>query len=214
MVKLVTAAARHNVGELFWLGYNPKFNKKHNAQTRIQFGSQLVAVSQQGANRILQYMNSGDATPGHIDRWLIKYCENFSLSAGRCGYVYPPIGCFGQHVSECCPTEGTRVTWWKEAYTAEGTRPKHDKKGERPKEIYGFCKDGKGHANLQTTVHDEHFDGDTLLWKTCWRVPKDGGIATTTRNLERRKRREMGNIRFRILGEFDEVGGYRMHQCF
>ena len=119
--KIVTAASRYNVGELFWLGYNPTFNKKNNAQARIQFGSQLVAVSQQGAGIILEYMHSGHSTPDHIDRWLVKYCENFALSAGRCGYVFPPVGCFGQHVSECCPSEGTRVTWWEEAYIAEGT---------------------------------------------------------------------------------------------
>ena len=28
LVKIVTAASRYNVGELFWLGYNPKFNKR------------------------------------------------------------------------------------------------------------------------------------------------------------------------------------------
>ena len=159
-----------------------------------------------------EYMSSGHSTPDRIDRWLVKYCENFALSAGRCGYVYPPVGCFGQHVSECCPSEGTRVTWWEEAYTAEGTGPKHDKNGARAKEIYGFTKDGKGHADLKKSVVDERFEGDALLWKTCWRVPKDGGVPAETRSLERRKRREMGALRFRVPCEFAEVFMHWVHQ--
>jgi len=175
MVKLVTVAARNNVGELFWLGYNPKFNKNKNAQPRIGFGTQLVAVSQQGAERLLFDMKKSTTSPDHIDRWLKKYCENFERSNGRCGYVFPPIGCFGEHVSECCPSEGTRKTWWEEPYTAEGTRPQHDKNGQRPKEIYAFSQDGKGHADMKAKVLDEHFNGDMLLWRTCWRVPKTAG---------------------------------------
>ena len=93
-----------------------------------------------------------------------------------------------------------------------GNKAKARKQGARAKDIHGFTKDGKGHADLKTSLLDEHVEGDTLLWKTRWRVPKDGGVPAETRSLERRKRREMGALRFRVPCEFAEVFMHWVHQ--
>ena len=92
----------------------------------------------------------------HIDMWLLKWCQDFRLSEGCCSYVFPPIGCFGAHVSECCPEKGDRNHLWDEDYSCEGTRPSEDSKN-RPKQVYGMTEGGKGHVDLQCTLTEEFF---------------------------------------------------------
>ena len=198
MVMMVNAAARKGIGDLVWLGYNPKSNNgKVWTAPRVKYGTQLVCINAIAAERIHFVMGTGAWKAQHIDMWLLKWCHDHRFSKGRCSYVFPPLGCFGSHASECCPETGNRKTLWDEVYTAEGTRPSEDKKGHRSKDVYGMSEGGKGYVDLKCALKEEYFLGNTGFWRTCIDLPKQStaGESELTR---RRRRREMSNLKYRV----------------
>lgn len=201
LVKLVNAAARKHVGEVVWLGYQPKSkNMKSWSAPRVRFGTQLVCVTRTGATLMGQLMNAGSKAD-HIDMWLLRFCQDHRFSGNRCSYVFPPIGSFGTHASECCPDTGVRKTMWSEDYTAEGTRPCEDKKGNRSKDIYGFTEDGKGHVDWRVSLKDDYFAGLDGVWRTFVNLDTAEGSTSTSNLVSRRRRREKSMLKFRYQVE-------------
>jgi len=150
------SAARKGKGDLVWLGYQPKPNKSGNWNApRVLFGTTLVCITQAAAERIVRIMGTGFWQANHIDVWLLKFVQDFRFSPGRCSYLFPPLGSFGAHQSECCPSEGQRQSWWNEDFTAQGKRPCEDAKNNRSKDIYAFTPDGKVHCDFQVALKDE-----------------------------------------------------------
>lgn len=198
LVMMVNAAARKGVGDLVWLGYQPKSNRpgKWNAP-RVRFGTQLVVLTKASAQRIGRVMSSGFWKADHIDVWLLKFCQDHRFSEGRCSYVFPPIGSFGTHDSECCPEEGTRKSWWDADFTAVGTRPCEDVKGHRSKDVYGFTEEGKGHVDHRLSLRDSFFAGQEGCWRTFVNLQKTTDAAHTTQLVARRRRRELATLKFR-----------------
>lgn len=198
MVKLVNAAARKGKGEFVWLGYNPTQKGVAWEAPRVKFGTQLMCMTAAAAERMSLII--GKTTPwkaNHIDMWLLKFCQDFRFSGGSCSYVFPPLGCFGGHESECCPEKGVRATLWDEPYTAEGTRPSEDKKGQRSKKVYGMLEDGKGHVDLLCTLTEDYFTGNSGLWRTYVDLPKIPA-KDVTECVRRRRRREMTVLSLRV----------------
>ena len=132
----------------------------------------------------------------HIDVWLLKWCQDFRLSKGCCSYVFPPIGCFGAHVSECCPEKGDRNHLWDEDYSCEGTRPSEDLKS-RPKQVYGMTEGGGGYVDLQCTLTEEFFHGDSGLWRTFIDVQKKTSEHDSER-VGRRRRSALTSLSLRV----------------
>ena len=198
MVKIVNAAARKGKGDLVWLGYNPGRKGTSWNSPRVKFGTQLLCINARAAERIS--FNMGKTTPwraNHIDMWLLKWCQDFRFSNGCCSYVFPPLGCFGSHASECCPEKGDRKYLWDEDYSCEGTRPSEDLKGHRSKQVYGMTEDGKGHADLQCTLTEEFFTGTSGLWRTFIDLPKTPA-GHESEGVRRRRRREGTNLSLRV----------------
>ena len=75
MVMMVNAAARKGVGDLVWLGYNPKSNNPKSWRApRAKFGTQLVCINSVAADGISLVMGSNCWKAEHIDMWLLKCC--------------------------------------------------------------------------------------------------------------------------------------------
>ena len=49
-------------------------------------------------------------------------------SNDRCSFLWPPMGSYREHDSECCPAEGFRTSHWDYNVSCQGTRPDHDSK--------------------------------------------------------------------------------------
>ena len=202
MVALVNAACRQGVGDIVWLGYNPKTNSGKpgcwNAP-RVKFGTQLICLTKQGAGSIQLVMGTDFWKAQHIDMWLLKFCQDHRFSGGRCSYVFPPVGCFGSHDSECCPDKGARSSLWKEDYTAVGTRPSEDMKSHRSKNVYGMTEGGTSYCDLKCSLKDEYFSGQTGFWRTYVQLEVNVTDSTTkdTQLLTRRRRREHTNLKWR-----------------
>ena len=202
MVKIVNAASRKGVGDLVWLGYNPtsKSGKSWTAP-RIKFGTQLICINAIAAERMSWIM--GKSAPwkaNHIDMWLLKWCQDHRFSGGKCSYVFPPLGCFGTHTSECCPDQHVRKHLWDEVYTAEGTRPSEDMKGHRSKDVYGISEGGGGYVDLRISLQENYFTGDSGIWRTYIDLPGKPDM-DETECVGRRRRRENKMLSLRVKAE-------------
>lgn len=199
IVKMVNAAARKGVGDLVWLGYNPKSNRPGKwSAPRVKFGTQLVCLTRAAADNMQLVMGTSLWKAEHIDMWILKFCQDHRFSHGRCSYVFPPLGCFGAHASECCPETGFRKSWWDEDYTAVGTRPSEDTKGHRSKDLYGFTEGGKGHVDWKVSLKDDYFSGQDGVWRTFVNLVKQDDTETKVSQLvNRRRRREHTNLKWR-----------------
>ena len=206
MVKIVNAASRKGVGDLVWLGYNPTSKSgKSWAAPRVKFGTQLMCINAIAAERIHFVM--GKSAPwkaNHIDMWLLKWCHDHRFSKGSCSYVFPPLGCFGTHTSECCPDKNVRKHLWDEDYTAEGTRPSEDMKGHRSKDVYGMSQGGTGYVDLRCSLKEDYFAGDTGIWRTYIDLP-DKPAKEETECVGRRRRRENKMLSLRLKAESEST---------
>jgi len=86
---------------------------------------------------------------------------------------------------------------WDEDYTAEGTRPSEDKKGQRPKSVYGMTEEGKGYVDLLCTLSEDYFTGTSGLWRTFIDLPKKPA-EDKSELIRRRRRREMTLLSLRV----------------
>ena len=131
VMRIATFAHRNWQGDLIWLTWVPNKQKP----TRIGHGSACLLVTQYGFGKIKDAADRGLLPRGHLDLvlrdWLL--IENEARLA-RASYVYPPIGSYTEHASECDP----------ELYGGDKTRPSGFESGENPCHGTRLAGDPKG----------------------------------------------------------------------
>ena len=179
MVKIVTMAARKGHGDLVWLGFNGKKASSAKAKMMVGFGSQLVAITKPAARNLLKFWEH--RRPGHVDVELLAFCNDKKTSDDRCSFLWPPMGSYREHDSECCPAEGFRTSHWDFNVACQGTRPEHDSK-KREKSLMGFVTSGQ--PRWLHWFGDEKYDAETATWQTFWAL---GDADWTGMNSKREK---------------------------
>ena len=101
-MRIATMCHRKQMGHLIWVSWVPAKAKA----SRIGHGSQCLMVSKGGAFAIHKAKESGKLKKGHIDLalkdWLLMDGE---AEAAEACYIYPPIGNYTEHASECDPKQ-------------------------------------------------------------------------------------------------------------
>ena len=119
MMRIATMCSRNKMGHLIWVSWVPQKNKP----SRIGHGTQCLMLTKEGAFAIQAAKDKGLLKKGHIDLelkdWLLKDGE--AEEAQAC-YLYPPIGNYTEHASECDPTQ----------FGGDKTRPSGFDSGENP----------------------------------------------------------------------------------
>ena len=190
LVRICTAASRCGYGNLVWLGWQPGMpGERVKEPNRVGFGSQLIAVSVQGAARLARRMPGADLvgeppvppeqvlTMSHWDLSLKEFLthdEGRSLAASLCA---PAIGSFKVHPSDIDKRykEG-RPACWDEPWCVPGTRPSHDPQG-RSRSRVKFVARGKPPVLVPLRIDDSQ----DLFWRSYWSgsgpTPAPGGSA-------------------------------------
>jgi hypothetical protein len=212
LVKIATQAHRIGKGEFVWFGYQPwghQARKKAVTWPRLGYGSQGIMMTKKAARSLKVFLNSGWKRANHIDDLLKLWCcESERFAGGGSCFVWPPVGSYRAHLSECCPErfEATeeRPSCWHQDWACPGTRPMHDPQG-RPKKL--MLPVDKGHQEVLAVLYDKDFEGEKLSWRT-WLDP--GLELYMVRGTERQKRagrkqvREMNTKRV-LLKEKEKV---------
>ena len=103
VMRIATMCNRHNMGEFIWLSWVPQKTKP----SRIGHGSQCILMTKLGMHSVAEaYRERGLMKRGHIDLvlkdWLLTADE---AAKARACYIYPPIGSYTEHPSECDPAQ-------------------------------------------------------------------------------------------------------------
>ena len=85
-----------------------------------------MAITKPAARNILKFWDH--TRPGHLDWELRAFCNDKKASDDRCSFIWPPMGSYMEHDSECCPDEGFQTSHWDFIVACQGTRPAHDTK--------------------------------------------------------------------------------------
>ena len=131
------------MGRLIWVSWVPNKQKP----SRIGHGSQCLMADQFGMYAVQQAKEKGLLKRGHIDLmlkdWLLQGDE--AQKAGAC-YIYPPIGSYTEHPSECDPAN----------FGGDKTRPSGFDSGENPCHGTRMWGDSKGRQKAM------------LQWRPNW----------------------------------------------
>ena len=176
---LCTAAFRAKVGDFVWLGYQPENCWKKSMKSgepNPRFGSHAVAVSKRGAALILEGLKQSQ--PDDIDVFFRNWTAKLAAASGSVSFVWPPVGGFWAHMTECCPDQvKVREPFWESKWSCQGTRPSHDPQS-RPKQIRRYKPNGKGTSTVAAELKEQDFvDSVRYCWRT--RVPPTLGRAET-----------------------------------
>ena len=193
MVKIVTMAARKGHGDLVWLGFNAKRPSAVKAKSMVACGSQLLAITKRAARNILKFWDH--RRPGHVDWELLAFCNDKKASDDRCSFIWPPMGSYMEHDSECCPTEGFRTSHWDFNVACQGTRPAHDTK-TREKALLAFVTSGQ-HRWLDW-FGDKKYDAETATWQTFWALGDASWTGMSTNREKEEARKEKKRLWFRL----------------
>ena len=204
IVKVCTVAHRHEVGDLVWLGWNPQETRNQtNCKTQLGYGSQCVAVTRRAATSMLQSFGRAPFLPNHIDLELKRWAKSRKHSGLRACYVWPPIGSFATHQSECDAKGIVRVGGWSDPFRCPFVRPCYDSLS-RPRSIMRFTERGHGEAVFQMTMMWFELI-EILNWRTLNQVPSEMPTAKTGRG-SRDARRLKLELRWRdMTTEPDQV---------
>ena len=119
MMRIATMCHRHSMGDIIWVSWVPNKQKP----SRIGHGSQCLMMTKQGIFAVGSAKDRGVLKRGHIDlelqAWLLQ--ANVAEKARAC-YIYPPIGSYTEHPSECDPVQ----------FGGDKTRPSGFDSGENP----------------------------------------------------------------------------------
>ena len=201
MMRIATMCHRQGMGDFIWVSWVPAKQKP----SRIGHGSQLLMLSKFGMYAVTEAKDRGLLKRGHIDlalnAWLLK--EDEAKKAKAC-YIYPPIGSYYEHPSECDPKQ-----------FGEGkTRPSGFDSGENP--CHGTRDSGdpkqRSKAFLQWTpgwadrpwipfVKEEELHSDKFLWKS-YEDPTASGtllVPPTHEGQTKREKRMFRSFRTRLM---------------
>ena len=193
MVKIVTMAARKGHGDLVWLGFNGKKASSAKAKMMVGFGSQLVAITKPAARNLLKFWHN--RRPAHIDVELLAFCNDKKASNDRCSFLWPPMGSYREHDSECCPAEGFRTSHWDFNVACQGTRPEHDSK-KREKSLMGFVTSGQ--PRWLHWFGDEKYDAVTATWQTFWALGDADWTGMNSKREKEEARKEKNRLWLRL----------------
>lgn len=159
-----TKAHRYKQGDLIWFSWNAA-QPGHEARfsSRISYGSQFIAYTRDGARALKKAIEDGSLPCGHWDLVLKKFLSAHPTAVKYC-YMFPPIGHFSVHASDCDPKqypEG-RPNDWRKKWVCEGTRQAEDKQN-RAKYFARFNENGR---TEWAGAADDCIDNDEFLWKT------------------------------------------------
>ena len=197
MVMLATKAHRIGKGEFIWFGYQPwghEPRQKAVTWPRLGWGSQGIMLTKIAARSLKVFLASGFKRAGHIDTLLKEWCcDSEKLSGGGSCFVWPPVGSYREHLSECCPgsfkEKEARPSCWHQDWACPGTRPMHDPHGRAKKLMLPI---NKGQQQVLGVLHDTDFQGEQLQWKT-WLDPK--AELRMTAGTDRKKRAGRKQVR-------------------
>ena len=122
---------------------------------------------------------------------LKEWCsQSERLAGGGSCFVWPPVGSYQEHLSECCPgmfkaTE-SRPSCWHQDWACPGTRPLHGPLA-RPKTL--MLPVVKGCQVELTKMEDKDFEGSKFIWHT-WLDPKMALYMTASTERQRRAGRK------------------------
>jgi len=206
IVKLCNQAWRDGVGDLVWLGHNPP-EKDHVKLTRsptIKSGTQCVALCRRAATALLAVLRSEGCKPDNIDDTLRHFCIHNQGPDFGCCWVWPPVGSFKTHLSECHPSIGMRYGGWSDPLRCPFVRPAYDPNDD-DRHLYRFVP--KGHAEHIRALSNQFFESDTLgLWRSFMGDATVAFAWSKTRS-SRKRRRVLGSMEFRHwVGTEQEVG--------
>ena len=143
IMRIATMCHRVGMGEIIWVSWVPKKDKP----SRLGHGSTCLLLTKMGMAAVSDAKDRGVLTRGDIDvvlnHWLLKYEE--ACKAKAC-YLYPPIGSYTEHASECDPKQ----------FGGDKTRPSGFDSGENPCHGTRLAGDPKGRAKF------------LLQWKGGW----------------------------------------------
>ena len=119
IMRIATMCRRYDMGEIIWVSWVPKKDEP----SGLGHGSTCLLLTKSGMAAITDAKDRGVLKRGHIDvvlnHWLLKYEE--ACKAKAC-YLYPPIGSYTEHASECDPKQ----------FGGDKTRPSGFDSGENP----------------------------------------------------------------------------------
>gem|GEM_PF-5125394 len=178
-VALCNAASRHGLGEFVWLSWNAGHAsesgtaKRRSVASRINFGSQLLAFTPDGARLMAAAIASRRSPGGHLDHVLLDCVSKDETLRNCSSYVYPPIGGFSE-LHQSLNRDTRRRSPWECHWSRGGTNEYNQtpgKWGER-RQIARFPR--PGHTGLPSTVVAPHLPdvGGEWLWRT--RLPPRG----------------------------------------
>lgn len=206
IVKLCNQASRDGVGDLVWLGYNPpeKDQMKQTRSPKLRYGTQCIALCRRAATAMLAVLGSKGWPPGHLDDTLRHFCTHNQGPDFGCCWVWPPVGSFRTHLSECDPSIGIREGGWSDKLRCPFVRPAYDQ-NHNDRQLYRFVK--KGHAEQIRALSNEFFESDTLgLWRSCkGDVTETSTFPNAKSNRKMRRVRMSNDFRNWVTGS-DEVG--------
>ena len=166
MMRIATMCHRHQMGDFIWVSWVP--NKQR--PSRIGHGSALLMVTKAGMAAVHGAKERGLLTRGHIDLvlkdWLMQ--EDEAVKARAC-YIYPPIGSYTEHASECDPAQ----------FGGDKTRPSGFTSGENP--CHGTRMEGDARERTKAILQwrpnhadrpwipferEQSLHSDLFLWKS------------------------------------------------
>ena len=133
LLRMATFCHRQQMGHIIWFGWCSASNGTHPSWP-VQASHGLM-VSKTGALAIAAAMHTQKVIPGYIDLillwWLRKDGEAQRVQAS---YLYPSVGAFGAHPSECDPVkfgadQGGRPDGWVRRGCSKGSRTAEDALG-------------------------------------------------------------------------------------
>ena len=121
LMRIATMCKRKDMGDLIWVSWVPAKAKP----SRIGHGSACLLMTKCGMTSIKDARDRGLLKRGHIDLmlkdWLLQ--PNESTKAHAC-YLYPPIGSYTEHASECDPKNFGGI-WTRPSGFESGENPCH-----------------------------------------------------------------------------------------
>ena len=119
VMRIATMADRCRWGDLIWLTWVPQKPKP----SRIGHGSACILVTKFAFGMLEGAAKKGILRRGHIDLELLRWLKHpGEAAAAGASYVYPPIGSYTEHASECDPSQ----------FGGDKTRPSGFNSREKP----------------------------------------------------------------------------------
>ena len=218
MVRIATMCSRYDMGDLIWMSWVPQRAKP----TRIGHGSQAILMTAAGFESVRRAHEEKKLERGHIDlklqKWLLMPGE--AARAHAC-YLYPPIGSYTEHASECDPKQfggaKTRPSGFDSGENpCHGCRCSGDPKG-RWKWIYAWRgPDWTKRETWEFPKDEDLHNGKTYWWKTfigahpdrraqgTWQ-PKHDDAALTERQKRSRRAWKKANSKRCFVDYYDQA---------